>query len=41
MGTRSQRYSLLAVDGVVKQLNIEEGGNFAVSNAETMLAQLA
>ncbi|MBC3917727.1 peroxiredoxin [Undibacterium sp. CY18W] len=40
MGTRSQRYSLLAVDGVVKQLNIEEGGKFEVSNAETLLAQL-
>ncbi|MEB0138665.1 MULTISPECIES: peroxiredoxin [unclassified Undibacterium] len=41
MGTRSQRYSLLAVDGVVTQLNIEEGGKFEVSNAETLLAQLA
>ncbi|MFZ6691232.1 peroxiredoxin [Undibacterium sp. SXout20W] len=41
MGTRSQRYSLLAVDGIVKQLNIEEGGKFEVSNAETLLAQLA
>ncbi len=40
MGTRSQRYSLLAVDGVVKQLNVEEGGKFEVSNAETLLAQL-
>ncbi|MFZ6756794.1 peroxiredoxin [Undibacterium sp. Ji50W] len=40
MGTRSQRYSLLAVNGVVKQLNIEEGGKFEVSNAETLLAQL-
>ncbi|MBI3284055.1 MAG: peroxiredoxin [Burkholderiales bacterium] len=41
MGTRSQRYSMLAVDGVVKQLNVEQGGKFEVSNAETMLAQLA
>ncbi|MCH8620202.1 peroxiredoxin [Undibacterium sp. TS12] len=41
MGVRSQRYSLLAVDGVVKQLNIEEGGKFEVSNAETLLAQLS
>jgi len=40
MGTRSQRYSLLAVDGVVKQLNIEAPGKFEVSNAETLLAQL-
>lgn len=41
MGVRSKRYSMLVVDGVVKQLNIETGGAFAVSNAETMLAQLA
>lgn len=40
MGTRSQRYSMLVEDGVVKQLNIEEGGKFEVSSAETMLAQL-
>ena len=39
MGTRSQRYAMLVEDGVVTQLNIEAGG-FAVSNAETMLAQL-
>ncbi len=41
MGIRSQRYSLLAVDGVVKQLNVEAGGKFEVSNVETLLAQLA
>ena len=41
MGTRSQRYSMLVEDGVVKQLNVENGGAFEVSNAETMLAQLA
>ena len=40
MGTRSQRYSMLVKDGVVKQLNVEAGGKFEVSNAETMLAQL-
>ncbi|HVK96082.1 MAG TPA: peroxiredoxin [Noviherbaspirillum sp.] len=40
MGTRSQRYSMLVEDGVVKQLNIEEAGKFDVSNAETMLSQL-
>ena len=40
MGTRSQRYSLLVVDGVVKQLNVEQGGKFEVSNAETLLGQL-
>lgn len=41
MGTRSQRYSMLVEDGVVKLLNVEEGGKFEVSSAETMLAQLA
>lgn len=40
MGTRSQRYSMLIDDGVVSQLNVEQGGAFEVSNAETMLAQL-
>ncbi len=40
MGTRSQRYSALVEDGVVKQLNIEAAGKFEVSNAETLLAQL-
>lgn len=40
MGTRVQRFSLLADDGVVKQLNVEAPGKFEVSNAETMLAQL-
>jgi peroxiredoxin len=40
MGTRSQRYSMLVNDGVVEQLNVEQGGSFDVSNAETMLSQL-
>lgn len=40
MGVRSQRYSMLVVDGVVKTLNIEAPGKFEVSGAETMLAQL-
>ena len=39
MGMRSQRYSMLVVDGVVKTLNVEEPGKFEVSDAETMLAQ--
>ena len=39
MGVRSQRYSMLVIDGVVKTLNIEGPGKFEVSNAETMLAQ--
>jgi peroxiredoxin len=39
MGLRSQRYSMLVVDGVVKTLNIEGPGKFEVSDASTMLAQ--
>ena len=39
MGIRSQRYSMLVVDGVVKTLNIDGPGKFEVSNADTMLAQ--
>ena len=40
MGTRSQRFSMLVEDGVVKQLNIEEPGAFGVSSAEHILGQL-
>jgi len=40
MGIRSQRYSMLVEDGVVRQLNIEQPGKFEVSNAETLLNQL-
>lgn len=40
MGVRSQRYSMLVVDGVVKSLNVEGPGKFEVSDAATMLAQL-
>lgn len=40
MGERSQRYSMLVKDGVVTQLNIEQGGEFKVSAAEYLLAQL-
>ena len=39
-GIRSQRYSMLVEDGVVKQLNVEQAGKFEVSNAETLLKQL-
>jgi glutaredoxin/glutathione-dependent peroxiredoxin len=39
MGLRSQRYSMLVVDGVVRTLNIEAPGKFEVSDAATMLAQ--
>jgi peroxiredoxin len=40
MGKRSQRYSMVVDDGVVETLNIEEGGDFKVSSADYMLAQL-
>jgi peroxiredoxin len=40
MGVRMRRFSLLADDGVVKQINVEEPGKFVVSDAETMLKQL-
>ena len=40
MGVRSQRYSMLLDDGVVKSLNLEGPGKFEVSDAQTMLNQL-
>jgi peroxiredoxin len=40
LGERSQRYSMLVKDGVVEQLNIEQGGEFKVSSAEHLLGQL-
>lgn len=39
MGLRSNRYSMLVVDGVVMTLNVEAPGKFEVSDAETMLKQ--
>jgi len=39
MGLRSNRYSMLLVDGVVKTLNVEGPGKFEVSDAGTMLKQ--
>jgi len=40
MGARSQRYSMIVKDGVVTSLNVEQGGEYRVSSAEYMLAQL-
>ena len=40
MGVRSQRYSLVAKDGVVEKLNVEEGGEFKVSSADYLLETL-
>jgi len=40
MGKRSQRYSMLIDNGVVKALNVEEPGAFSVSSAEHILNQV-
>src|SRR5215813_8101435 len=40
MGVRSQRYSMLVDDGVVKSLNVEGPGKFEVSDAETLIKQI-
>ena len=39
MGIRSQRYSMLVKNGVVKTLNIEAPGKFEVSDAKTLVEQ--
>jgi len=39
LGLRSNRYSMLVVDGVVKTLNVEGPGQFEVSDAATLLKQ--
>jgi peroxiredoxin len=41
MGTRTRRFSALVDDGKIVQWNVEEPGKFEVSNAETLLKQLA
>lgn len=40
MGERSQRFSAIIENGVVKTLNVEEPGAFEVSGADYMLGQL-
>ncbi len=40
MGWRSQRFALVAEDGVVKQLFVEGPGEFRVSSAEHVLGAL-
>ncbi len=40
MGKRSQRYSMIVNDGVVETLNVEAPGEFKVSAADYLLAQL-
>jgi peroxiredoxin len=41
MGVRTQRFSMLVEDGVVKHLNVEGPGKFEVSDAATMLKLLS
>jgi peroxiredoxin len=40
MGKRSQRYSMIIHNGVLKTLNVEQPGAFEVSSAEYLLGQL-
>ena len=40
LGKRSQRFSMLVEDGVVKTVNVEAPGKFEVSDATTMLRQV-
>ena len=40
MGQRSQRFALIAEDGIVKKLYVEGPGEFRVSSAEHVLARL-
>jgi len=41
MGIRSQRYSMLVDDGVVRSVHVEAPGKFEVSGAEKMLEELS
>lgn len=40
LGQRSKRFALIAEDGVVKELLVEEGGGLNVSSAENVLSKL-
>lgn len=40
LGIRSQRYALIAEDGIVTYLGVEEPGGFEISAAEAILARL-
>jgi peroxiredoxin len=40
MGTRGQRFAIIVQDGVAKNVDIEEKGQFKVSAAEHVLTQL-
>eukprot|EP00873_Tetraselmis_striata_P013973 jgi/Tetstr1/434237/TSEL_023347.t1 len=40
LGVRSRRYAMLLEDGVIKNLNLEEGGAFTISSADDILSTL-
>ncbi|KAG1668387.1 hypothetical protein FOA52_004897 [Chlamydomonas sp. UWO 241] len=40
LGIRSRRYAMLVEDSIVKILNLEEGGAFTISSADTILEAL-
>jgi glutaredoxin/glutathione-dependent peroxiredoxin len=40
LGVRSRRFSMLLDNGVVKTLNLEEGGGLETSGADTLLGQI-
>jgi peroxiredoxin len=40
MGLRSKRFSMIVVDGVVRELNVEAPGEFNISSAEATACQL-
>ena len=40
MGVRSRRYAMIVRDGIVDEIHVEGPGEFAVSDAATMLSRL-
>ena len=40
LGVRSRRYSMIVDNGTVTRINLEDGGGFEVSDADTILGQL-
>ena len=40
MGVRAKRFSMIVKDGVVSALNVDEGGKFEITGADTILGQL-
>ena len=41
MGLRCRRFSMLCNNGVIEQFNVEPPGEFGVTSAEAMLANLS